>query len=164
MSQLVPWLIFCLLVLTAALLRPRPTRCFVGIFFILMGIGVNWVLSIAAPELFVGLGTDDPLVPAYAWFFEHVVAAAPALVGLLAGAGEIAVGILILGRGRAAQLGLLAGTAFLLLITPLGLWTLPNLVLAAALAVLARHPHERSLLDVAREVVHRPAPELHRTA
>jgi hypothetical protein len=161
MSQFVPWLVFCLLVLAAALIRPRATRYFIGVFFIVMAIGVNWVLSITAPELFVGLGTNAPLVPAYEWFFEHVVAAAPTAVGLLAGAGEIGVGALILSRGRAARLGLLAGAAFLLVTTPLGLWTLPNLVLAAALAVLSRHRYDRSIVDGVRGLFRAPAPRVH---
>ncbi|WP_225753251.1 hypothetical protein [Actinotalea sp. Marseille-Q4924] len=161
MSQLVPWLVLCLLVLAAALIRPQGTRYVVGVFFIVMGVGVNWVLSVAAPEQFVGLGVNDPLLPAYAWFFENVVAAAPAAVGILAGAGEIAVGVLMLGRRGAARLGLLAGAAFLLVITPLGLWTLPNVVLAGALAVLSRHTYDHSMVDALRRHVRAPAHGVH---
>jgi hypothetical protein len=101
-----------------------------------MAIGVNVVLVLLAPEQFVALGTSDPLLPFYNWFFENVVALAPALFGLLAAAFETTIGVMILRGGRLARWGLIGGIAFLLGITPLGVWTLANPVLAAALALL----------------------------
>jgi hypothetical protein len=138
MSQLVPWAVFCLLVLALCILLPRTARTFVGVFFLIMAVGVNWTLSVLAPDLFVGLGTDAPLLAPYRWFFEHVVALAPPAFGLAAGVGEIVLGCLMLAHGRAARLGLLGGALFLVAITPLGVWTLPNPLLAAGLVVLAR--------------------------
>jgi hypothetical protein len=69
MEQLVPWTIFCLLVLVLCLLRPGAGRIFVGVFFLIMAIGVNVVLVLVAPDLFVGLGTDAPtcLTSARSW-------------------------------------------------------------------------------------------------
>ena len=61
---------------------------------------------------------------------------APAVFGLLAAAFEIAVGLLLLKGGRQTNWGLLAGIVFLLAITPLGPWTLPNVIMAAALGVI----------------------------
>jgi hypothetical protein len=138
MAQMVPWLVFCLLVLGLALVLPRTARAFLGLFFVLMAVGVNWALSLVAPGLFVSLGTDAPLLAPYAWLFKNVIAVAPPVFGFLAGAGEIVLAVLMLSRGTAARLGLLGGAAFLLVITPLGIWTLPNPILAAALLVLAR--------------------------
>jgi hypothetical protein len=77
MAQLVPWLVFCLLVLALALTLPRTARVFLGVFFVLMAVGVNWTLSLVAPDLFVRLGTDAPLLAPYAWLFENVIALAP---------------------------------------------------------------------------------------
>ncbi|MFP5367587.1 MAG: hypothetical protein ACLGIS_12200 [Actinomycetes bacterium] len=51
-------------------------------------------------------------------------------------AGEIAVGLLILSYGRAVKCDLAASIAFLILITPLGVWTLPNPLMAIGLARL----------------------------
>ena len=100
MEQLVPWLIFCIAVIALCLIRPNAARIFIGFFFIVMALAVNAVLSIVAPDQFVRLGADAPLIPFYAWFFERVVAVVPQLVGILAAAGEIAVGLLILSSGR----------------------------------------------------------------
>ena len=74
-----PWSVFCLLVLLLCLVRPYAGRIFVGIFFLIMAVGVNVVLVLVAPDQFVALGTDAPVVPLYRWFFENVVALVPPL-------------------------------------------------------------------------------------
>ena len=130
MEQMIPWLVFCLLFLALALWKPTAARMFAGIFFIIMAVAVNWALVLVSPDLFVGLGADAPLLRFYEWIFTDIVARAPQLVGILAGIVEIVLGLLMLSTGRRAALGLLGGAAFLLLITPLGVWTLPNPIMA----------------------------------
>lgn len=158
MQQLIPWLVFCLAVALVCLFWPNAARIFVGSFFIVMAVAVNVVVSAAAPTQFVKLGADAPLVPFYGWFFRTVVAAAPQAVGFAAAAGEIAVGVLILNRGKRVRLGLICGIVFLLVITPLGIWTLPNPILAAGLALLLRRNFPSSALHVPPLPSHRPAP------
>lgn len=142
---MIPWLVFCLAFLVFCFIRPNGARIFIGIFFIIMALGVNALLSFVAPEQFVAMGTNAPLIPFYAWFFQNVVAAAPPAVGILAAAGETVVGLLILSHGRRVKLGLLCAIAFLLVITPLGVWTLPNPVMAVGLARLLPREFPRSL-------------------
>ncbi len=60
-------------------------------------------------------------------------------------AGEIAAGLLILSYGRAVTCGLAAAIAFLILITPLDVWTLPNPLMAIGLARLLAKDFPRSL-------------------
>jgi hypothetical protein len=155
MQQMLPWLIFCALFLAVCIWKPLAARMFIGLFFIVMAIAVNWVLSFTAPELFVGLGADAPLLTFYEWFFTDVVARAPQVVGILAGVGEVALGVLMLSKGRWAAAGLLGGIAFLLLITPLGVWTLPNPIMALGLGYLATKPLDWSLADVVRPIIRR---------
>ena len=143
-----PWSVFCGLVLLLCLIRPYAGRVFVGVFFLVMALAVNVVLVLVAPEQFVALGTDAPVLPPYEWFFENVVAVAPPVFGLLAAAYEIAVALLMLGKGRHAKWGLLGGIAFLLAITPLGVWTLGNPIMALALAYLLTKEYDRSLLQM----------------
>lgn len=147
MEQLAPSLVFYLLVLVLCLTRPKAGRVFVGIFFLIMALGVNVVVALLSPELFVGLGADAPLVPAYQWFFENVVASAPLLFGLLAAAYEITIALIILFRGRYAKWGLIGGIVFLIWTTPFGVWTLANPVLALALAVLLGREYDGPDVD-----------------
>jgi hypothetical protein len=105
-----------------------------------MAVGVNLVLA-----QFVAMGTDAPVLPPYKWFFANVVALAPPVFGLLAATYEIAVALLMLSKGRYVKWGLLGGIVFLVAITPLGVWTLGNPIMAVALAYLLTKEYDRSL-------------------
>ena len=133
------WAVVCLGALGLCLWRPELGRVVLGVFFIVMAVGVNVVLVLVAPDAFVKLGTDAPLIPIYEWVFEHVVARAPVVFGLLVAAFEIAVGLLMIKGGRRTTWGLIGGIVFLLAITPLSPWTLPNPIMAAALGVILKH-------------------------
>jgi hypothetical protein len=157
MEQLIPSLVFNLAVLILCLLRPNTGRIFVGVFFLMMALGINVVLVLFAPEQFVALGTNAPLTPVYPWFFENVVALASPLFGLLAAAYEVTIALMMLSRGRYAKWGLIGGIVFLLGITPLGEWTLANPVMAAAMAYLLTKEYDRSLPELLRRPTRRGA-------
>lgn len=135
-QQTMVWAACCLIAVGVAVLWPRAARRGFGAFFILMALGVNVMTAILAPAGFVGLGADAPLLRPYAWAFENLVAAAPVMFGLIVAAYEVLVGILMIRGGRAGQWGLWGGIAFLVVSSPLSTWTLPNLVFAAALAIV----------------------------
>jgi len=144
----VPWAVFCLLVLLLCLVRPYAGRIFVGIFFLIMAVGVNVVLVLVAPDQFVALGTDAPVVSLYRWFFESVVALVPPLFGLLAAGYEITIALMMLSKGRYVKWGLTGGIVFLIAITPLGIWTLGNPIMALALAYLLTKEYDRTFLEM----------------
>ena len=139
---------FCLLVLLLCLVRPYAGRIFVGIFFLIMAVGVNVVLVLVAPDQFVALGTDAPVVSLYRWFFENFVALVPPLFGLLAAGYEITIAMMMLSKGRYVKWGLIGGIVFLVAITPLGVWTLGNPIMAVALVYLLTKEYDRSLLQM----------------
>jgi hypothetical protein len=147
-EQLITSAVFSSLVLVLCLLRPSAGRIFLGTFFLVMAIGVNVVLAFVAPDQFVALGTEEPLVPLYLWFFENVVALAPPFFGLLAAAYEVTIALMMLSKGRYAKWGLIGGIVFLIGITPLGVWTLANPIMALAMALLLRKEYDRSLPEM----------------
>ena len=100
MQQLITSAVLSLLVLILCVLRPNAGRIFLGLFLLVMPIGVNVVLVFVAPDQFVALGTNDAIVPRYRWFFENVAALAPPLFGLLAAAYEVAIALLMLSKVR----------------------------------------------------------------
>ena len=140
-QQTLIWGSFCLLALGAALKWPAATRRFLGGFFILMGLGVNLVYVLLDPAGFVGIGTDAPLLSVYAWAFSTLVALWPIGFGVLLASYEVTLGTMMIIGGRPGRWGLIAGITFLVVSTPLNTWTLPNLILAAALtAILLKEP------------------------
>jgi hypothetical protein len=147
-QHLITFAVFSLLVLLLCLLRPGAGRIFIGIFFLIMAIGVNVVLVLLSPDLFVALGTNDALIPLYRWFFENVVALAPPIFGLLAAAYEITIALMMLSKRRYVKWGLIGGIVFLIAITPLGPWTLANPILAVAMAYLLTKDYDRSFPEM----------------
>jgi hypothetical protein len=143
------WLAFVALVLALGWWKPTAARIFSGIFFLIMAIGVHIVLVLTAPAVYLEWGATA-LFPPYRWLFANVVAWNPLLFGLTAAAFEITVGLLMLAKGRAAQLGLIVGGLFLLAISPLGIDTLPNALYALGLFYLATQPADKSLWDLLR--------------
>jgi hypothetical protein len=156
-QQTIIWAAICLVALGLALWRPGAGRRALGIFFIIMAVGVNVVFVLVAPDGFVDLGTSAPLLPPYEWVFEHVVARAPAVFGLLVASYEVTIGLLMAKGGKWGSLGLLGGIVFLTVIAPLGPWTVPNLIMAAALgAILLRDPRLPSSFRGAPSGFHTP--------
>ena len=117
--------------------RPVLGRRAMGLFFGVMGLAVNGGLTVAAPEQFAALARRAP----WAWYRRAGLALtepAPRVFGAAMAVGETALAVAVLSRGRAARLGLLGAAAFSLGITPLGVFTLGNPVLAAGALRLAR--------------------------
>ena len=137
---------FCLVALGFALWRPDTGRLVLGLFFIVMAVGVNVVFVLASPDGFVDLDTAAPLLSPW-WVFEHVVAKAPAAFSLLVASYGVAIGLMMMKGGRWGSLGLAGGIVLLLVIAPLGPWMVPSLIMVAALgAILLRVPRLPSSL------------------
>jgi len=150
LQQTLVWAVVCAGALGLSLWRPNVGRVVLGVFFIVMALGVNVVFVLVDPDGFVKLGTNAPLLSPYEWVFVHIVSKAPAVFGLLVAAFEIAIGLLMLFGGRRTNWGLIGGIVFLVAIAPLGPWTLPNLIMAAAMGVILRS--HRVLPDSPSEV------------
>ena len=143
----------CLIALGLALWRPGAGRLALGALFVVMAV-VDVVFVLVAPDGFVGLGTDAPLLFPYEWAFAEVIAKAPAVFGMLVASYQFSVGLLMIKGGEWGGLGLLGGIVFLAVICPLVPWTVPNLIMAAALvSLLVRDP---SLWSSLRHVPSQP--------
>jgi hypothetical protein len=59
----------------------------------------------------------------------------------------------MLSKGKYAKWGLVGGIVFLIGITPLGIWTLANPVMAAAMAYLLTKEYDRSLPEMLRSAL-----------
>ena len=61
---------------------------------------------------------------------------------------ESAIALLMLSKGRYVKWGLIGGIVFLIAITPLGIWTLGNPIMALALAYLLTKEYDRTFLEM----------------
>lgn len=157
MERLMIWLGFVLVVFAWCWFKPNGARIFLGFFFIVMGIGFHLILIMRDPYGYDGFSTTA-FLPLYRWAFRTLIMPHPLAFALVAAAFEIAVGLLLLSKGRYAKAGLLAGGLFLLAITPLGVETLPNALLALGLGYLATKTFPISFWELLRAKRHHQLP------
>ena len=72
------------------------------------------------------------------------------LFGLAAATFEITLALLMLSKGRYARWGLIGGGLFMLAISPLGVDTLPNILLAVGMFYLASKEYAQSAWEMVR--------------
>jgi hypothetical protein len=147
MNPFLIWLSLVLLMSILCLTKPNAGRVFLGFFFLTMAIGVNIVTVLVAPQSYIEMG-KNALIPFYRWVFLNIVSINPALFVLPIAAFQISIALLILNKKKYVKMGLLGGIFFLVAITPLGIETLPNLVLAATLGWLLRTEFDKTFLEI----------------
>ena len=135
-----------------AFARPAAGRRALGVFFALMGLGVNGVLTLRAPAQFAALAEGAP----WGWYRavgRGLTVPAPRVFGAVMAAGETALAAAILSPDPAARVGLLGAAAFAVGITPLGAATAANPVLAVGALHLARREWDRAAFTPSRPAV-----------
>jgi hypothetical protein len=141
------WLGLSVVLFILAVIRPEWLRYFAGLFFIVMALGVNLPLLFNAPEEFGKLGSES-FIPVYRQLFQAGVAPYPALFVVPVILFELATGLMMLGRGMTARIGVFGAIGFLSATAPLNIVTLPNLVAAAAFVALLWSPFDVGLVDI----------------
>ena len=143
------WLMFVIVVCLFSLIKPNMTRIFLGFFFLVMAIGINIVTVLVAPQSYIEMG-KDALIPLYRWFFLNIVSLNPALFVLPVAAYQITIALMMLSKKKYVKMGLIGGIIFLVLVAPLGIESVPNVVLAGALGLLLRREFDTSFLESIR--------------
>jgi len=147
MDEKMLWSIgFVLFVVLLCVIKPNAGRFFLGVFYLIMAIGVNMVNAFTDPSTTVQMG-EASLLAFYRTFFTDIVAKAPVFFILLIALFELAMGLLILNKHRRVKLGLLGTTLFLILITPFGYIQLPWLGIAAVQLYLYRMDFDRTFVE-----------------
>ncbi len=157
MERMAIWGVFVVVLVLAILARPRPMRIVVGTFFVLMAVGVHGSTVLTDPSSYLTFA-NGALVPIYRDVAVAIVAVNPVAFGLFMLTFELVIASLILSRGVAVRVGLWAGVAFLLGITPLGVEEIPNALFAVGLAVLATREYSKSALSEVQDALRRRLP------
>jgi hypothetical protein len=147
--MLVPMLIssvFILAVTILCLVKPQAGRVFVGIFFLVMALGVNGSFTFSNPQAYVDYA-EGALIPFYRNLALNVVTINPLLFGLLLMAFEITMGLLILHKQKSVKIGLVGTIFFLIGIAPLSLLQIPWLGLIVGEAYLFTKEFETTFWD-----------------
>lgn len=134
-------------------------RCILAPWYLLGWIS-HVYLALANPQVYRNFG-NTALIPALRDLWQTLVMPNIPLFALTLAAFELAVGLLIVGKGRQVRLGLIASIVFNLFLVQLGLsgqttdWLsdflinrLPNLIFVAMQIPLLFHRFDRPLLEV----------------
>jgi hypothetical protein len=138
MDEKIIWSIgFVLIVIILCIVKPNIGRIFLGIFYLIMAIGINLVNAITNPQTTVQMG-EASLFEFYRTIFSNIVSKAPVFFILVIALFQISMGVLILNKHKKVKIGLIGTSIFLFLITPFGYIQIPWLGIAAMIKHLLK--------------------------
>ena len=148
--MLIPILIssvFVLAVVILCLTKPNVGRIFLGIFFLIMAIGVNGSFTFSNPQAYVEYASGA-LIPLYRDIALAVVKLNPVVFGLLLIIYEIAMGLLLMHKGKSVRIGLIGTIIFLVGISPLSYLQIPWLGLIIGEGYLFTKEFHTSFMEI----------------
>lgn len=143
-GPIVTGILFSFVMAGISLKKPNLARIILGIFFIVMAIGVNGSITLSNPQSYVTYG-QAALIPLYRVLCSNIIALNPVLFGLLLIIYEITIGLLMLQKGKAVKVGLAGIIIFLIAISPVSLIQVIWLGLAISPAYLITKDFETTL-------------------
>ena len=148
--------VFILAVIILYLIKPNAGRIFLGLFFLVMTIGVNGSFTFTNPQAYVEYASGA-LIPLYQDIALTIVELNPVLFGLLLMSFEIVMGLLILHKQKSVRIGLIGTIVFLIGIAPLSFVQIPWLGLVIGEAYLLTKEFDSTFLDIMKSKL-RPRP------
>jgi hypothetical protein len=145
---------FVLGVVILCLVRPNAGRIFLGLFFLVMAIGVNGSFTLTNPQAYVEYASGA-LIPLYREIALRVVELNPVFFGFLLMAYEITMGLLLLHKGKAVKIGLIGTMIFLIGIAPLSVIQIPWLGLIIGQAYLLTKEFDTTFFEILRSKLRR---------
>jgi hypothetical protein len=138
--------LFVIGVVALCLVKPNGGRILLGLFFLVMAIGVNGSFTFTNPQAYVEYASGA-LIPFYRDVALTIVELNPVVFGSLLMAFEIAMGLLLLHKQKSVRIGLIGTMAFLISIAPLSYVQIPWLGLLIGEASLLTREFDTTLLE-----------------
>jgi len=138
--------VFVLFVIALCLMKPNAGRIFLGLFFLLMALGVNSSFTFANPQAYLDYA-KGALIPSYRDLAMSIVSLSPVLFGLLLMSFEITMGLLLLHKQKSVKIGLIGTIFFLIGIAPLSTVQIPWLGLIIGEVYLLTKEFDTTFLE-----------------
>lgn len=139
--------IFILAIVILCFARPNAGRIVLGIFFLVMALGVNGSFTFGNPQAYLDYA-EGAMIPLYRDLALRVITISPVAFGVLLMVFEITMGLLILHKQKSVKIGLAGTMLFLAGMAPLSWLQVPWLGLIVAEIYLFRQEFDRSLLEM----------------
>jgi hypothetical protein len=128
-------------------IKPNAGRIFLGIFFLVMALGVNGSFTFGNPQAYLDYA-EGALIPFYRDLAMGVINLfTPVIFGLLLMTFEIVMGLLLLHKGKSVKIGLIGTMLFLVGISPLSLVQIPWLGLVIGELYLLKKEFDTSFWE-----------------
>jgi hypothetical protein len=139
--------VFILAVVILCLAKPYAGRIFLGLFFLVMAIGVNGSFTFSKPQAYVEYASGA-LIPLYRDIALTIVELNPVLFGLLLMVFEITMALLLLHKRKSVKIGLVGTMVFLIGIAPLSVIQIPWLGLIIGQVYLLTKEFDSTFLEI----------------
>jgi len=139
--------VFVFAVVILCVKRPNAGRIFLGIFFLVMAIAVNGIVTFTHSQAYVEYA-DGAMIPLYRDIALAVVKLNPVVFGIFLMIFEIAMGLLLLYKKRSVKIGLIGTMLFLIAIAPLSFLQMPWLGLIIGEAYILPKEFETSFMEM----------------
>jgi len=110
-------IIYSVTVIILCFLKPTAGRIFLGIFFIIMGLGVNLTFLLTNPTFVFDYGKEAWL-SLYQFLTKTIIGLNPPLFGIFLILFEVTTGLFILAKKYLVKIGLIGTMVFVLLLVP----------------------------------------------
>jgi hypothetical protein len=155
MDDKIIWsIVFVLFVVLLCYFKPNVGRIFLGLFYLVMAIGINIVNAFTDPQSTVQMG-EASLIEFYRNIFTNIIAKSPSLFILIIALFEITMGLLILNKKLKVKLGLISASFFLVFITPFGYIQIPWLGIAAVQIYLLKMEFDKTFIEILKAYFNR---------
>lgn len=142
-------ILLSLVMIGISLKKPNTGRIILGIFFLVMAIGVNGTFTLFNPQSYVDY-SQGALLSIYRELGTNIISLNPAVFGSLLIVYETAIGLLMLHKGKFVKAGMIGSILFLIAIAPVSLIQITWLGLAITPAYLLTKNFEISLWEIMR--------------
>lgn len=117
-GPIITGLLFSLFLIIFSWKKPNGARIFLGIFFIIMGLGINVPFLLIKPNFIAEYG-QGAWFPLYRTLTDLIIKPYPYLFGILLICFEITMGVLLLGKKKSVKIGLIGTMLFIIMLSPL---------------------------------------------
>jgi hypothetical protein len=142
-------ILLSLVMIGISLRNPNTGRIMLGIFFLVMAIGVNGTITLFNPQSYVDY-SQGALLSIYRELGTNIISLNPVVFGLLLIGYEITISLLMLYKGKFVKAGMIGSILFLIAIAPVSLIQIPWLGLAITPAYLSTKNFETSFWEIMR--------------
>jgi hypothetical protein len=148
-GPIVTGILSSLVMIGISLRKPNTGRIILGIFFLVMAVGVNGTITLFNPQSYFEY-SQGALLSIYRELGTNIISLNPVVFGLLLIGYEITIGLLMLYKGKFVKAGMIGSILFLIAIAPVSLIQIPWLGLAITPAYLSTEDFETSFWEIMR--------------